>query len=399
MNIKFINKKSYLAIIAIAVAATAIGGWYMITPHNAGANYVFVGVKKGDLTQEIKASGSVKAAQELNLAFENSGKLKTANVKVGDQVKAGQILAELDDSSIQADLMQSDASIQAAQSQLKTLDAALELQKIKKQDLEIGARPEDLQVSQAGIDNATKTLNDAKTNLDNVKTKTNTDLNTSISNIGNLLQGIYASAFGTVNHLKGVMFANDLQNPKLMFVTALDSQASVTAEQEFVASGKAVDDLSSINNKLNPDNSNYIELSNEAINQLQIIREFLLSMNTALDAVVPSTDLPQTQVNAYKIEISDALARTNGDITNLKNFQDSITVLNTTNQSLIFSAQAKVDDANNGLLTAQSAYNQKKAGATKQQLDGQDQIINQAAASIETQMAQIRVAEASSDKN
>ncbi|MFA4880416.1 MAG: biotin/lipoyl-binding protein, partial [Candidatus Doudnabacteria bacterium] len=51
---------------------------------------------RGDLKQTVSINGAVKPQKSLELSFENAGVVKKVNVKVGDEVKAGQPLVQLD---------------------------------------------------------------------------------------------------------------------------------------------------------------------------------------------------------------------------------------------------------------------------------------------------------------
>jgi len=62
--------------------------------------------RQGDLTLMASGTGTLIAASEVNLGFKTSGILTVLNVKVGDQVQAGDVLAQLDDSSQQTALAQ-----------------------------------------------------------------------------------------------------------------------------------------------------------------------------------------------------------------------------------------------------------------------------------------------------
>lgn len=53
-------------------------------------------VKKGEIKQTVSSSGVLTGKDSVNLKFSNLGKLASVNVRVGDQVFAGQILASLD---------------------------------------------------------------------------------------------------------------------------------------------------------------------------------------------------------------------------------------------------------------------------------------------------------------
>ena len=75
-----------------------------------GSSATSIPVKSGD-HGIVAASGIVVPEQEAQMAFTVGGMLKTVNVKIGDQVAAGQILAELDNSSIKLDLEQAQRNL------------------------------------------------------------------------------------------------------------------------------------------------------------------------------------------------------------------------------------------------------------------------------------------------
>lgn len=56
-------------------------------------------VRRGDLVIYASGSGTLTAASEASFGFSTSGQVKSLNVKVGDVVEAGQLLAELDNTT------------------------------------------------------------------------------------------------------------------------------------------------------------------------------------------------------------------------------------------------------------------------------------------------------------
>jgi len=62
--------------------------------------------RQGNITLEASGSGTLIASKEVSLAFKTSGTLTQLNVAVGGQVKAGDVLAQLDDSTQQTALAQ-----------------------------------------------------------------------------------------------------------------------------------------------------------------------------------------------------------------------------------------------------------------------------------------------------
>jgi len=75
----------------------------------------------------VTASGVVIPAQEAQLAFAQGGKVKTVNVAVGDQVKAGQTLVELDNASALMDFNQADRNLKEMTSQASIAAAEQDL--------------------------------------------------------------------------------------------------------------------------------------------------------------------------------------------------------------------------------------------------------------------------------
>lgn len=71
--------------------------------------------RRGTLTISAVGTGTLQPANDVQLGFggNTSGKLVTLNVKVGDQVKAGQLLAEIDNSQAKINYAQAQQSLQS----------------------------------------------------------------------------------------------------------------------------------------------------------------------------------------------------------------------------------------------------------------------------------------------
>lgn len=122
---------------------------------NAGAATQFETVTRGNITEKVSASGTVQSTTQVKLNFStgNGGKLSSIRVKVGDVVKAGDVLATIDDRTAQAQL----ASAQA------NLDSAIAKLNQTKQ----GATGEAIAVQQANAEKAQVALEGAKTAYEN----------------------------------------------------------------------------------------------------------------------------------------------------------------------------------------------------------------------------------------
>ncbi len=68
-------------------------------------------VRKGNLVIYASGTGTLTAMNEVNLGFNTSGQVLKINVEVGDKVNAGDVLAEIDDSSTQIKYIQAKRSL------------------------------------------------------------------------------------------------------------------------------------------------------------------------------------------------------------------------------------------------------------------------------------------------
>jgi len=77
----------------------------------------------GDIEQEVSVTGRVQPAQEVDLAFDRSGRIILVAVKAGNKVGSGQILAQLDSSELYAQRQRELANISAQEQRLNQLMA------------------------------------------------------------------------------------------------------------------------------------------------------------------------------------------------------------------------------------------------------------------------------------
>ena len=129
--------KTWSAIIAIVVVLIVV---MIVRKANTPANVVTDTVVRRELKRTVLATGDVTSTTDLNLSFASSGTVETVNVKVGDVVHKGDVLATLTNES-QA------GAVTQAQGQVDNAQAALA-------KLQEGATTEDVAVSQTALKNA-----------------------------------------------------------------------------------------------------------------------------------------------------------------------------------------------------------------------------------------------------
>lgn len=107
----------WLAAAALLFSATLAGCGKKEAGTQAGVQAVPVNVaavERGELVQVTTLYGKLSAGKEVSLAPKVSGKVASVLVKVGDKVKAGQVIIQLDDSDARAQVEQYEAALAVA---------------------------------------------------------------------------------------------------------------------------------------------------------------------------------------------------------------------------------------------------------------------------------------------
>jgi HlyD family secretion protein len=86
---------------------------------NPEKRYKTQALAKGDVTQTVSANGTLNPVTLVSVGTQVSGTVKKLHVDFNDRVKAGQVLAELDDAIYSAQVRQSDASVASALASLR----------------------------------------------------------------------------------------------------------------------------------------------------------------------------------------------------------------------------------------------------------------------------------------
>ncbi|MGY8706553.1 efflux RND transporter periplasmic adaptor subunit [Bradyrhizobium sp. 18BD] len=117
--------------IAGAVLAVVATGMVLATrspgTSSKAQSYITAPVTVSDLREEVLASGTLKPARLTAVGAQVSGRITALNVRVGDTVKAGDVIAQIDPVTKQNDLRSSEASLKNYRAQKAEKEAALVL--------------------------------------------------------------------------------------------------------------------------------------------------------------------------------------------------------------------------------------------------------------------------------
>jgi HlyD family secretion protein len=106
----------------LIITILAIGGYYVYASYLAPVPEASLSTPTPATDREpalISAEGKVLPAHQISLAFVRSGRASEIPVRIGQAVKAGDVLARLDTSVLQASLAQTQATLDTAESNLQ----------------------------------------------------------------------------------------------------------------------------------------------------------------------------------------------------------------------------------------------------------------------------------------
>ena len=141
--------------IVIGIVVLAVIAVFFINKRNsntATTQYQTSIAEKGTLTATIGATGTVRSNQTAVLTWQTTGTIGTVNVMPGDQIKAGDVLATLEKTSLPQNVILAQADLVTAQQNLDNLKNS----------------HTNTAQAQLNLVNAQKTYDNAKSTLDNL---------------------------------------------------------------------------------------------------------------------------------------------------------------------------------------------------------------------------------------
>ncbi|KKT20889.1 MAG: RND family efflux transporter MFP subunit [Parcubacteria group bacterium GW2011_GWB1_43_8] len=338
----------------ILIGVLAVG-WaiYFLFKNGNGQEQTMV-VHPGDFIQQVSLSGKVVAEENLDLSFEQTGRVSGVWVKAGDKVFASQILASQDTAQIAAQLAEARAGVDAQNAKLEQLLA--------------GASPEDITVSETSATNAETALANAKVSLDDAK-----------QNLIDKIQDAYTKADDAVLSKTDQMFNSpQSNNPQIIFNSDNQLQTDINWERFLIGSVLKKWKESFLSLSLNDDISKF---SKKAKSNLQQIKIFLDKISTAVNN-------PNNCYNVggscgaipaiWKTDNSAARSNINTALSNLSSAEEKLR----TEQSDVKTAEGNLEASQNQLAL-------KKAPARSSDISLIKAQIKQAEANVQNILAQL----------
>ncbi len=114
------------ATIGLLALLLAAGWWYAAQQQQqAVPRFVTEPVRKGDVSRNVSADGTLQPTRQVNIGSELSGTVREVLVDVNDRVKAGQVLVVLDTAKLQDQVTSARAALATAEAQVAQARATL----------------------------------------------------------------------------------------------------------------------------------------------------------------------------------------------------------------------------------------------------------------------------------
>ncbi len=194
--INFIRRHKKYALYALILLFLIVGSFrYFDRPDDVF--YITEDVQRRDIQRIVNAAGEIRAIELVTVGAQVTGKIEKLYVSVGQQVKKGQLIAQIDSTTQQNDVNINKARLKSYQAQLEAAKTALNvaekqfkrMQNLKKQN---AASAEDVE----NAENVYVAAKSKQTELESAIKETEISLSTAETNLG--YTKITSSMDGTV---------------------------------------------------------------------------------------------------------------------------------------------------------------------------------------------------------
>ena len=319
----FKSRKSLIIIIVIVLTLIVVS--FMVFGGKKTSQYEIVKVERGSLVQTVDASGKMQSAQDLSLHFETMGKVSSVYVEEGDEVKAGQWLANLSLIELNAAVAQAEATLN---------------QKIA------GATLEQIAVAQKQIDSAQIALDQSNKTLIETIELSQKNLSAKYSYAQSSLDDAYIkiyNSYNTVNSIQKTYFSGNTQESlKVKYELRYNIEYPMNNIKTDIDNAKSTGNATDIELAI----SKMVTTLNQVLNSLTVVRE--ICNNSYYDLIISSTD--KTNLDLQKSYISTSQ-------TTISTLESDIDILKIQNQKSISTAESAVATAKATLEIQQANYN------------------------------------------
>jgi HlyD family secretion protein len=399
MSLKFLKRKIFYIPLIIVVLAGLL--WYrQYSKSHQPVQYDTIKVQKGDLIQTVEATGKIESVDGVGLHFETVGTLASIKVKVGDNVKAGDTLANLKMADLNAAVAQASANLNqklagATQQDISYYQALVDGAKASLDQAKIDA--------QSTIDNAQSALDTARNNVQMAEGGENSRIVNDSYNDGVAISqsslGILDSALTQADNILGI--DNTWANQD--FKTALassDPNKLYLAQNNYSAAKGALTLAKTTVTALNAlsqhaDIDNGLVLLQDALTKSN---QLLGSVSDVLYATLPIGSLTQATLDAKKTNINSSRTSVTGQLTAVINQIQAIQTAKTSYSTYSIAFEKAQHDYDNAVAAAGNMIKIKQAAYDQAQANLQSKVVRPREVDVAYYRAVLAQAVANRDK-
>ncbi len=287
---------------------------------NKEPEYSYAEVKKGTIIEEISATGTVKAVQDISLRFKVGGVVEKIYVKEGQDVKAGDLLIKLDTGEFYSQYLQAKADYKQAKAELDKLL--------------VGPSEEEVRVAEQTVEKNYDYLQDTKK-------KAEVDLAKDYDDAVDAINNAYFYADKAMKKLNTIFDENTLYKDYRSDLVFRDIEMKYHVKEEKNKADIAFTEFKNIVSeiKAHPEPSKLDDSFEEIFSNLEVIRDTLDSASLLIDLVIIYEDYSQTQWDTDKDNIEAGRTAINTAITDVLNAKQAIEEQKITNQKNINTAE------------------------------------------------------------
>lgn len=425
------HKKTWLIIIGIVLVVGLILGWAAWRGSKQNKpQYTTVQAEAGPLRQTVSVVGTVKPLKELALNFLTSGRVSNVAVRVGDSVKSGQLLGELDYSALLLRKNEAEAGLQIAQANLNKLLSGASQQTIAVSQASVEQAVANQKMAQAELDKLNKTvaenikqaekaLNDLTDDGSGVITVQEQAVATAQTNLANLdkttrenLANAYSSglivfsdkiliAKVSLDHINTILTDDDAKyvlSVKDSVYLQRTKDTRTLALETYTAASQAI--MTARDGSSDAAFTVAVDKTKQFLNQTAQALAYSYSM---LEATITSNNFSQTKLDNYKSIISGQISQINAAISAVESAAQSYENAKLNRETSLATARDNFNQAqvnlDNARQTAQNNLNTVRLTGERQITNAQSQLdaATKAVAVAKAQLGNVKAPTRSAD--
>ncbi len=343
--------------IILTGAAILIGGAIVariVFPPKPQITYDTAVAERGMVAQTVEATGAVVSSGDVELKFEISGRITSLKAAVGDDVKAGQELAAIDDRDARVNVQRANAQVITAQASYDKLRS--------------GATAEDIRVAETSVANAEtslvlaeQALADARQAVIDTAASNEAALDGAYADMKAVMETLLLKSSSTIQTLASGVF--DTSDNLRSDILSPDSNLAAQAAASYKAAKDALARMGSSLQALRAatDRTLSEQLADAILTEGRAIRDAAQISNTLMQGAMPQGSTTEAAFDARRNEVKAAWTEMVAAVNAAESSRLRIATVKASNQAAASASQSRVNSAEQNVRVAKGSLETAKA--------------------------------------